>query len=165
MPELHRLLDVIIVLDISKEECWRRRVGRARGMAHMPPGIGDADTNYEVPQTYTLTGEDLNGLQVEAQKTCNADGDLACLRFYFEDVLWPAAERHPSAALGGGTGAKSTLRVLRLDGANPPSQEAWLAEHLQAIVTFVTGDGHVPAPLNQKQSFQADEAPICTQQS
>merc|ERR1719313_1626245 len=80
-PEIRELFDAAVVIDVSEEETWKRRLARAKSMAHLPPGAGE-NTNYEVVEVYTRPGPEreaaLNLSQNHLQ--ARAHGSYAWLR-------------------------------------------------------------------------------------
>lgn len=129
--ETRSLLDVIVALDLPKAECFQRRKSRALSMSHLEPGFaepGGPDKNYEVPDTYIFGEEgsearsaahDAVRAAAAASVTCAEEGDYAWLRLYFEEVVWPEAERTREDYKCG----KPTLSI---DASTPPGREEWL---------------------------------------
>ena len=131
-PASVELFDAVVSIEITKEEAWRRRRGRAQSMAHLPPGAGE-NTNYEVLEVYTREGDDRAAFSALADARYSDEGPLAWLRLYFEECVWPAAQAQQElvAAL------PRTMPVLRLDGCEPQGSEAWAAARLPQVLSFV----------------------------
>lgn len=138
-PEMLSLLDAVVALGLPKAACWQRRKDRALSMRSLPPGLGD-DMNYEVLETYTLgaTPEAKSAAQealraaAAASAACAEEGDDAWLRLYFEELVWPEAERQREdlARVEG-------VPVLELDACEPAGQEEWLRERMPEAAAFV----------------------------
>lgn len=127
-----RLFDAVVSINITKDEAWERRKGRALSMAHLPPGAGE-NTNYEVLEVYTRDGDDRSTFTEVAEARYSDDGPLAWLRLYFEECVWPAAQSNDHLI----DQLPCTLPVLQLDGCDPAGSEAWAAAKLPEVVAFV----------------------------
>jgi len=136
-PESRALFDAVVEVPISKEECWRRRRGRAEGMSHLPPGFStsEEEKNYEILETYVRSDADRDAMHAEAKKRYPEEGELAWLRMYFEEVVWPAtlAQADESAEL-----ERSGLPVLRIDAGAPPGKEEWKKANIPRAFEFCT---------------------------
>lgn len=146
--EIRALLDVIVELRVPKEVAWQRRKSRALSMRHLPAGLGD-DMNYEVPDTYVFGAEGsearaqaLVSLQAAAMASeiCAQEGDEAWLRFYFEEVVWPEAERSLEDNQCG-------KPILSIDTSTPHGKEEWLAARLPEAAAFICEALHELPPV------------------
>lgn len=136
--ETRSLLDVIVELRLPKAQAWQRRLRRALSMRHLRAGLGD-DMNYEVPDTYVFgeEGSEARALARDsmqaaamASEICAQEGDEAWLRFYFEEVVWPEAERSLEDNQCG-------KPILSIDASSPAGKEEWLATRLPQAADFV----------------------------
>lgn len=136
-PESSALFDAAVMVELSKEECWRRRGARAECMAHLPPGFSttEEERNYEVLETYVRSDADHASLLAEAAQRYPDEGSLAWLRWYFEDVIWATAmeQQAKSASF-----AHDGLPVARLDADTPSGKELWLQTRLPEAVVFLS---------------------------
>mmetsp|Transcript_44998 Transcript_44998/g.89121 ORF Transcript_44998/g.89121 Transcript_44998/m.89121 type:complete len:272 (-) Transcript_44998:83-898(-) len=136
-PQSRALFDAAVHVTLSKEECWQRRRSRAESMAHLPPGFSSSEEerNYEVLETYVLSNADHSLFLEEAAKRFPDEGNLAWLRLYFEEVIWPAAsEQQVGASAFEATGRP----ILRVDGEEPRGREAWEQARAAEVLTFAT---------------------------
>lgn len=134
-PESRALFDAVVEVSISKDECWRRRRARAEKMGHLPPGFStsEEEKNYEVLETYVQSNVDQDAIHAEATSRYPDQGNLAWLRMYFEEVVWPASveQADESAKLSAGG-----LPVLRIDANTPAGKEEWKAANVPRSVEF-----------------------------
>lgn len=133
-PESRELFDAVVDVKLSKDECWKRRKGRAESMQHLPPGFSVSDDdpkNYEVLQTYVKSNATESEFSSAAVAQFAAEGDLAWLRLYFEEVIWPAAEEQQKASAACG------LPMLQLDACVPEGKEAWQEANFPKALDFV----------------------------
>jgi len=146
--ETRDFLDVIVELRVPKTVAWQRRRSRALSMRHLPAGLGD-DMNYEVPDTYVFGAEGsearaqaLVSLQdaAMASEICAQEGDEAWLRFYFEEVVWPEAERSLEDNQCG-------KPILSIDASLPHGKEEWLAAWLPQAAAFIREALHEMPPV------------------
>lgn len=111
------LFDGIVNVEVPREVSWRRRLARARSMAHLPPGFsmpGEEERNYEVLDSYVLSDSDKDAVRGIARAASPSrtgghariskaegeeeeggrddEGELAWLHLYFDEVVWTAAE-------------------------------------------------------------------------
>ena len=131
--ESQALFDAVIHLKISKEECWRRRRDRAIGMRHLPPGLGE-NKNYEVLETYVTKDADVDAMRTEAAKTYSEEGELAWLRMYFEEVIWPASAEQAEKV---SQLAKRGFPILEVSADDPPGRRAWKLVNFPTCLGFV----------------------------
>jgi hypothetical protein len=131
-PASVQLFDAVVSIEITKNEAWKRRKGRALSMAHLPPGAGE-NTNYEVLEVYTRDEDDSGAFTEVAEALYSDEGRLAWLRLYFEECVWPAAQRNHHLI----ESLPRTLPVLKLDAGEPVGSEAWAAAKLPEVVAFV----------------------------
>merc|ERR1719453_2154338 len=110
-PESRKCFDAVIDVKLSKEECWRRRKLRALKMQHLPPGFSEGDH--------------------EAATQFAEENDLAWLRLYFEDMIWPAAREQQLQTESCG------LPRLELDAGVPQGQDAWADAHFPTALRFI----------------------------
>lgn len=134
-PESRALFDATINVKLSKEECWRRRRGRAEKMKGLPPGFssGEEEKNYEVLETYVKTDADRGAFLATAAARYPDEGELAWLRLYFDEVVWPAAEDQQNAL----EACRGSLPVLELNADIPTGKEEWREAHFPAALNFV----------------------------
>jgi len=139
-PESRALFDAAIEVRLTKEECWKRRKGRALEMAGFPPGFSSdaGKRNYEVLPTYVksdvVEGSPSHKAFVDAAATYQAeDGELAWLRMYFEEVIWPAALKQDEEFQK----VKSQLPVLTVDATDPVGKDAWKQARVPECLAFV----------------------------
>jgi hypothetical protein len=132
-PESRALFDIVIDIDISKEEAWARRKSRAQKMAHLPPGFSDGEfeRNYEVLESYVLSNAALDVYRSEALAKYPEEGDLAWLRMYFEEVIWPMAMQQRKKM------ESVSVPYLRIQAEDPPGKDAWEEAKVQEVVQFV----------------------------
>lgn len=131
-PASAQLFDAVVSIEVTKDEAWARRKGRALSMAHLPPGAGD-NTNYEVLEVYTRDEDDRGAFAKVAEAQHSDEGTLAWLRLYFEECVWPAAQSNEKLV----GQLPTSLPVLKLDGCEPAGSEAWAATRLPEVVAFV----------------------------
>jgi len=142
-PESQALFDAVIHVKLSKEECWHRRRHRAQSMSHLPPGFAteeEPDRNYEVLETYVKSDADKDAILAEAAQRYPEEGDLAWLRMYFEEVVWPASELQSAEVTQLGS---RDIPVKELDAQIPKGPKAWKLENFPPCVTFVHEHGGV----------------------
>jgi hypothetical protein len=148
-PELLATFDVIITVSVTAETAWGRRRSRADEMQGWPEGTGD-NCNYEILVNYKRACDTAATFLAPARARYGEDeGNLAWLRLYFEEVLWPAAEAQSravaalaaSSSLGDGAtavGGRRRPRVVHTitnDGAD--GKEAWLAAQVPAAMALL----------------------------
>jgi hypothetical protein len=141
-PETRSLFDAAIDFRLTKEECWKRRKARAREMAVHPPGFSNRDEqrNYEVLETYVKSHAVHLAFRDAAAIYEAEDGELAWLRMYFEEMIWPAAIQQNEEIQK----AESQLPVLHVDATDPPGNENWKEYHFPKCLEFVIK--HLKAP-------------------
>jgi len=137
-PEILSLIDVVVVLDLPKADCWDRRKSRALSMRHLEPGVGD-NKNYEVLKTYIFGEEEEARIAEEAVRAAAAagysdDGDDAWLRLYFEEMVWPEAQRQRQDL---SHVHDRGIPVLPLEASTPVGKEEWLAQRMPEAAAFV----------------------------
>lgn len=132
-PKTFGLIDVVVVLDLTKEVCFSRRHARALDMAlHLEPGTGD-DMNYEILSTYAAPADHASVL-AKASKVCAQEREYAWLRLYFEEVIWPEAERQREDLARITAAGKPTLE---LDVCEPAGKDEWLAQWIPMTVEWL----------------------------
>merc|ERR1711953_1451677 len=102
-------------------------------MKHLPPGMstGEEQRNYEVPMMYLRSTDDLDTFSATAKEKYPEDGDLAFLRQYFDEVIWPAALEQQRVA------EKVDIPKLRIHAGDPPGKEAWIKASIDKAADFV----------------------------
>eukprot|EP00930_Biecheleria_cincta_P075943 TRINITY_DN63139_c0_g1_i1.p1 TRINITY_DN63139_c0_g1~~TRINITY_DN63139_c0_g1_i1.p1 ORF type:complete len:276 (+),score=55.53 TRINITY_DN63139_c0_g1_i1:30-830(+) len=132
--ESRALFDAAIDVRLSASECWCRRASRARSMAHLPPGFseGDEERNYEVLETYLPSAADRAAIDKMACERYPGEGNLAWLRMYFDEVLWPAAEEEQLKL-----DQIKGLPVLALDAVKPEGKKEWQEKRFPEAMEFL----------------------------
>eukprot|EP00747_Dinoflagellata_sp_TGD_P170880 gnl/TRDRNA2_/TRDRNA2_203607_c0_seq1.p1 gnl/TRDRNA2_/TRDRNA2_203607_c0~~gnl/TRDRNA2_/TRDRNA2_203607_c0_seq1.p1 ORF type:complete len:313 (+),score=47.19 gnl/TRDRNA2_/TRDRNA2_203607_c0_seq1:105-1043(+) len=142
-PESRALFDIAIVMDISKEEAWRRRLARAQSMLGLPEGIGE-NTNYEVLPTYITSDVDAEERLAIAKAKYPAEGDYAWLKMYFEDVIWPAAQQHKEKAQLVMKGMGIPVKTVSASGY--ANEEEWMVNTVRVCKTFANRAAKLRSP-------------------
>jgi len=139
LPESRALFDAIVQIDVPDLTCWERRHARALSMACWPPGFSTGpgpERNYEVLETYVTSTADTAAFLEAAAERYGADGDLAWLRVYFDEVIQPEmasqSQDVDTAMSELGEGA-----VLRVDATTPEGKEEWIQACVRDAVSFV----------------------------
>merc|ERR1712157_608653 len=135
-PETRGLFSAVINIELSKDECWKRRRARAESMAHLPAGLSlsDEERNYEVLETYLRSDADRDAYKKAAADRFPDEGDLAFLRLYFEEVIWPAslAQKAEVTKL-----QEAGHPIMTVDADTPAGKDEWMAARFPDIVKFV----------------------------
>ena len=95
-------------------------------------GAGE-NTNYEVLEVYTREGDDRSHFGSAAKAQYSNEGSLAWLRLYFEEVVWPEAQKQQAMA----GNLSSGVPVLLLDGCQTEGPEAWASARVLEVEQFV----------------------------
>lgn len=151
---LSDMCDAIVSIEIGREVAWQRRLKRAMDMA---AGELDAsgEENYEVLGTYAMTedfdtvrSDAAHAVEVEGRASVfpnpeqalvrssrdlqEASGDYDWLWLYFQELIWPSAERVRTRL---GELQHAGLRVHSVDGTQPEEQ---VAQQTASIIRSLT---------------------------
>lgn len=133
-PNILALVDAVVNVNLPKEECFRRRISRAKSMLHLEEGTGD-NMNYEILATYAALPDHKAVLAAaNASALCAAEGEYAWLRLYCEEMLWPEAERQRQDLA---RVAEAGKPMLELDACDPAGKEEWLARRIPATAEWL----------------------------
>merc|ERR1719498_1797774 len=94
--------------------------------------------NYEVLETYTFGNGEAKAAAMDtaraaaaASAVCAEEGVDAWLRLYFEEMVWPEAERQQEDLF------KCSVPMLSIDASKPCGKAEWLGKNMPEAAAFV----------------------------